>query len=283
MIDEINYEYVPLGLPNIVLEKPRNGTLPEGVHIHEFIAPLIKRLAKARPSWKFVGRSSVNNSVSRFAIYEGQEDLGWVCKSWRGNHGDSFKYDCRRMNAARQRGCATVTKNPSKAFKDITKSFGAKTITELLIEARGVANTAVNRAVSEATGDYDRNIYLLTGIQSGFVYANWSKFREFVEQVDPSLLTTVDKVPAAREKYDATQDMRTMRDKGNGSFVMLRGNEYVIQRGEAYTIVNNEQLTPHMKRALGMLKLADNGTFIPPYGVRGNATSFFIMDEISTE
>ena len=58
-MNEIENDYIQIGLPNVFLEreKLKNAANPYTAYdleIHEFIAPLITRLAKARPQWSFI-------------------------------------------------------------------------------------------------------------------------------------------------------------------------------------------------------------------------------------
>lgn len=52
MIDEFKYQYVPIGLPNVVQEYERDAQPAMGLHVDEFLWALIGRLAKVRPYWR---------------------------------------------------------------------------------------------------------------------------------------------------------------------------------------------------------------------------------------
>lgn len=282
MIDEFKYQYVPIGLPNVVQEYERDAQPAMGLHVDEFLWALIGRLAKVRPNWRFVARHTmppVHNTVKRFTIYEGHEELGWVRKSWSGNHGDRYEYDCRRMNDARQRGYATATKNVSKAFKDITKSFGAKTIMELLQEARSWALQSAAAAVNRSVQEYTNYVSSLRSPALSFALENWETFKKHAAAhgTNATVLDNFHEVEAMQIQAEKLSDSRK---NGKHTIVMLRGSDYIMQRDDGEVkVVQSDDLTPHMKRAIGMLKLADNGTFIPGMGVRGNENAFYILDE----
>lgn len=281
MIDEFKYEYIPLGLPNVVYERERGIEGPVTLVVNEFLWPLIARLAKARPNWRFVSRGKhYDGRVKRFTIYEGHEELGWVRKAWRDGHGDSYEYDCRRMNDARQRGVATITKNPSKAFKDITKSFGVKTITELLQEARDYASSAAAVAVNRASQEYTNVTNALRAPALAYALVNWETFKQFAAETPPTTNPYVlENFHDIKDMYEEAEKLIAARNSGQHTVVMLRGSDYVLLRDEQVNIVKSDDLTPHMKRAIGMLKLAEDGTFIPGMGVRGKQNAFIILDE----
>lgn len=280
MIDEFKYQYVPIGLPNVVQEYGRDAQPAMGLHVDEFLWALIGRLAKVRPNWRFVSRGRhYDDRVTRFVIYEGHEELGWVRKAWSGNHGDRYEYDCRRMNDARQRGYATATKNVSKAFKDITKSFGAKTIMELLQEARGSAFSSAAAAVNRSVQEYTNYVSSLRSPALSFALENWETFKKHAAAhgTNANVLDNFHEVEAMQIQAEKLSDSRK---NGKHTIVMLRGSDYIMQRDDGEVkVVQSDDLTPHMKRAIGMLKLADNGTFIPGMGVRGNENAFYILDE----
>ena len=280
MIDEFKYQYVPIGLPNVVQEYERDAQPAMGLHVDEFLWALIGRLAKVRPNWRFVSRGKhYNDRVTRFVIYEGHEELGWVRKAWSGNHGDRYEYDCRRMNDARQRGYATATKNVSKAFKDITKSFGAKTIMELLEDARGSAFSSVATTVNRSIQEYTNYVSSLRNPALSFALENWDSFKKYATAhgTNTTVLDNFHEVEAMQIQAEKLSDSRK---NGKHTIVMLRGSDYIMQRDDGEVkVVQSDDLTPHMKRAIGMLKLAEDGTFIPGMGVRGNENAFYILDE----
>lgn len=282
MIDEFRNQYVSLGLPNVVQEYSRDATPLKDLIVDEFMWELIGRLAKARPNWKFVARHTappVHNTVKRFTVYEGHEELGWVRKAWSGTRGDHYEYDCRRMNNARQRGYATASKNVSKAFKDITKSFGTKTIMELLEDARGSAFSAAAAAVNRSIQEYTNYVSSLRQPALLFAMDNWDSFKEFA-LAQGTNTNVLDNFHEVGEMQLQAEKLSDSRKNGKHTIVMLRGDDYVLQRDDGEVkIVKSEELTPHMKRTLGMLKLADNGTFIPGMGVRANQNAFYILDE----
>ena len=280
MIDEFKYQYVPIGLPNVVQEYERDAQPAVGLHVDEFLWALIGRLAKVRPNWRFVSRGRhYDDRVTRFVIYEGHEELGWVRKAWSGNHGDRYEYDCRRMNDARQRGYATATKNVSKAFKDITKSFGTKTIMELLEDARDSAFSSAAAAVNRSVQEYTNYVSSLRSPALSFALENWEAFKQHAAAhgTNATVLDNFHEVEAMQMQAEKLSDSRK---NGKHTIVMLRGSDYIMQRDDGEVkVVQSDDLTPHMKRAIGMLKLADNGTFIPGMGVRGNENAFYILDE----
>ena len=280
MIDEFKYQYVPIVLPNVMREYERGVEPPTNITAHPFLWELIGRLAKARPNWKFVSRGMiVDNSVKHFTIYEGHEELGWVRKAWDGNRGDYYEYDCRRLNNVRQRGHATGTKNVSKAFKDITKSFGTKTIMELLEDARKSAFSATAAAVNRSVQEYTNYVSSLRNPALTFALENWEAFKKFAlaNGTNANVLDNFHEVEAMQIQAEKLSDSRK---NGKHTMVMLRGSDYIMQRDDGEVkIVQSDDLTPHMKRAIGMLKLAEDGTFIPEMGVRGNQNAFYILDE----
>ncbi len=103
MYNELEYDLVELDLPNIIYAHRKGGASRVKTETHPFLAPLLVKLAKARPKWKLVGTNynvRPDNVVwaNAFTVFEGNEELGTVRKDY--NHGtgsDCFAIDNKRM------------------------------------------------------------------------------------------------------------------------------------------------------------------------------------------
>lgn len=282
MYNELEYDLTVLDLPNIVYAHRKGQTVP--IVAHPFLRPLLMKLAKARPKWtlvgtRFVTREDEPNRAVSFTVFEGNDELGTIAKSYNyGTSTDVFAIDNKRMSDKRQRGCATTTKDVNKAFKIITREFHAKTVDELVREAAGTVLSAVNLVSSSARNAYNHRVNALSAVMLGFAVAKWEEFASIARKtgVPESSLDTFHDVKQLHEDALAMEYARMAK---TGMLVVLRGNDYIVQRGDETTILSHEQLTPHMKRCIGMLKLADKGTFIPGMGVKGGPDNMFVMPE----
>jgi len=244
MYNELEYDLVELDLPNIIYAHRKGEASKVKTETHPFLVPLLVKLAKARPKWKLVGtRYNVrpDNVVwaNAFTVFEGNEELGTVRKDY--NHGTGS--DCFAIDNKRM--ADKRQRGSATTTKDVKKAF--KTITR---EFHGLtteellrdARGAANIGVSAVERDR-RNTYQL-------------------------------RLSAMREAHNAGGS-----NEGAGMLVVLRGNDYIIQRGDETLILTQDQLTPHMRRCIGMLKLTEKGGFIPDIGVKTDEYQMFIMPE----
>lgn len=292
MYNELEYDLVELDLPNIIYAHRKGEASKVKTETHPFLVPLLVKLAKARPKWKLVGtRYNVrpDNVVwaNAFTVFEGNEELGTIKKDY--NHGtgsDCFAIDNKRMADKRQRGSATTTKDVKKAFKTITREFHGLTTEELLREARGAANLHVANTERDRRNTYQLRISAMREAALAFALDNWDAFTPFArEQGVPGIM--LDTFHEAKEQNDEAQRLNLAHSAHNaggsdglaGMLVVLRGNDYIIQRGGKTLMLTQDQLTSHMRRCIGMLKLTEKGTFVPDIGIKTGEDQMFIMPE----
>ena len=133
----------------------------------------------------------------------------------------------------------------------------------------------MNRSVQE----YTNYVSSLRSPALSFALENWETFKKHAAAhgTNATVLDNFHEVEAMQIQAEKLSDSRK---NGKHTIVMLRGSDYIMQRDDGEVkVVQSDDLTPHMKRAIGMLKLAEDGTFIPGMGVRGNANAFYILDE----
>lgn len=283
MYNELEYDLAVLDLPNIVYAHKKGEIIP--IVAHPFLRPLLIKLAKARPKWRLIGtRYTVRggdeaNWATYFTVYEGNEALGTIRKSYNyGTSQDVFAIDNKRMSDKRQRGNATTTKDVAKAFKIITREFHGKTTDELVREASNVLSTAISHVANQARSEYQGRVSRMSEACLAFATDHWDTFAQFAREKGVAGVT-LDTFHEAKQNRDDGVALTDAVNGRTGMLVVLRGDDYIVQHNGATTILSSDQLTPHMKRCIGMLKLADKGAFIPGMGVKGGPDAMFIMPE----
>ena len=286
MYNEIDHDLEQLDLPNIIYAHAKGKRVAKTITTHPFLRPLLIKLAKAKPNWKLIGTQVILKHddtawAAHFVVYEGNTQLGYVKKDHSYTHScEVFSIDNPRMSAKRMRGYATSTKDMNKAFKIILKEFRNKNVSELTEEAIGLCSAAAHNAVRERYLVYNAMFHALKDTFVRFTEANWQQFEEFVKEKDPIQQHNVDKYHDVKQgKGEADRLDETMQG-GHGMVVALRGSEYIVHEGNNVRVMNNDELTPHMKRAIGMLKLAAKGTFIPELGVKATDETMYVMPEV---
>ena len=284
MIDENTYRYTPMELPNVQCREPI-AHAPVPTTTHPALLAIIGRLGKARPNWRLVSTSAVSvpNSpnharwVTKFIVYEHGEELGRI---WRRNYdsGEVICFDNQRLNQKRQRGDCTSTKDAGKAFKLITKEFAPKSVAELLAEARRRTRDLANREVGNRQRMFNNSYYSLRGLLDEFSYANWDSFCTYAQSrgIRESALETF--TTSKEDKLVAERVADTISTDADIT-VVLRGEEYILQAGTGTSILDTDRLSLHLKRNIGMLKLVEDGEYVPNVGVRLDAKTFLVLPE----
>lgn len=283
MYNEIEYDLVELGLPNIVYAHRKMQQTP--MVVHPFLWPLLTKLAKARPKWRLIGeryamRDEGPHWAHSFRVFEGNEELGIVRKEYNySTNADCFSIDNPRMAAARQRGSSTMTKDAAKAFKTIISKFHGKTPEERIRAARERAYGHISANVRNGQNRYSGVVGNLRKGMQAFVEANWDMFREFAAQNGTIGMANLDQYHEAKESDAVANTLQTAWGSDKGDIVILRGSDYIIKNKDGFKVVSGDELTPHLKRGIGILKLAEVGTYAPTFGVKTADDEMYVLPE----
>lgn len=287
-MNEIENDYTKLGMPNILFEQRKNSTnnteiTADNTLVDPFIFPLMKRLAQARPQWKFVAsrRRVASNSnffhVFSFDVYEGSAILGRIWKVYE-KRGNVVCINNERMSAERQRGGCSATQDFKKAFKLVTKNFHGLTVAEAVKDAVGKANAAVSNLHNKRQAEFHHKYDTLKDFLVAYTMNNWEHMRQTAIDVgiSPALL---DGMPEAYDAYKATRDICNTRGDDTGATVVIRGDEYIVVVGGATSIFDTDHLPPHIKRSVGILKMIEEQTYVEGHGVRVAKDKFFVSSK----
>ena len=285
-MNEIENDYIPLGMPNILFEQRKHITsnhvgevTAANTTIHPFMLPLMRRLAQARPQWKFVtsrrymaGEAMFN--VHTFDVYEGSAKLGRIWKTYE-NRGDVVCIDNDRMSNSRQRGSSTNTQDLKKAFKLVTKNFHGPTIAELVQETLEKTNNVVGMLAGKHMREFEHKYRGISNFLEAYTMNNWEHIKQLAIDAGISPMT-LDGMAEAHQAKLATQDIAVSLGTEAGATVMLRGDEYVVVTNGVTSIFDTDHLPSHIKRSLGILKMVENHTYIEGHGARVDKDKFFI-------
>lgn len=288
MYNTLEHDLIELELPNIVYRVKKGEHA--NVQSHPFLLPLLTKIAKARPKWTLVGtRFALRNEgnaphwASSFTVMDGNVELGEIRKEYNHSNGhDCYGINNQRMDSRRQRGYITRTKDLSKAFKIVTKEFHGKTTEEILKEANEACGKTVILASQRLASAYNGLLGNMRPSMLAFARQEWDAYREFA-MANKVTETTLDMFPEAEESNRAGTQLQDSWYADNHLIVALRGSDYLIRDvckdGLTTKVVTTDELTPHEKRCIGLLKIAEDGTFIPNVGVKVNATTIYVMKE----
>lgn len=286
-IDDVKNRYTYLNsLKNIVLEEPLERPNWEGreVSLHEALSPVLDRLTKERPTWRFKSTQnfygSASAKVTNLDIYDGDEVLGrlWMEHHWR-DGGVRYNFDNFRLSKTRQRSGVSYTSKPDVAAKRIVKAFHLKTPKERASDAHTDVRKAVQQVSSDANWPYRRGRSAIEKELFAYAVRNW-------ETIAPHLGPDAAKVdlPALYEADREAFDLSAAFENSTGVTVRIESNgAYLVSRNEGGTFdvvtLTEATLTDHLRGALGLLKLVQDGVHIDGVGLRVRANLYFVTDK----
>ena len=295
MIDELKYSYTELTLPNIVARWEKGDSLKENsvptFEVDSDIKPFVEALAMKYPQWRFVcssywrhrrGDDEPVHAARRFNVYNGREVLGEISTDSMRN-GMVYTIYNERIERSRSRGRVTKTKDLNKAVKIVGKMFGSKTIEERMLGVMEEGGSIVSQVYRDRWYKFDSTYSDITSKLVPYVIANWDVISEeaLKQNVDPNIVSSF------TEKYNEHQAMKGIQEclaKSAGVAVLIHGKDYAVTKinasvSDETTLYTTETLPPHIKLAIGMLKLLEPKNFIGGVGVKISDESFFVIKE----
>lgn len=281
MLNDIDFDYPDLGLPNLVWAKSKAGTYTKPVKLAPTIAPIAYEAAKKFPKWKFVGNANWSFDdrleVSKLAVYENREKIGTINVATTRN-GVKFILDCERIRGSRKRGSTAQTGDTKKALKIMAKSFGGKTIAEKVEDTCNKLRNGINNGCAARMGVYNSGMSSLVRHLSRYIFDNFESVSAAAIAAGADA-ATINVLPGIRDSYATTSDIKAALDKNNGNFVMLDGSNYLVCDGAetAPLVLTSDTVPSDLKGKIGMLKLIENNHFLKGVGYRLDANAFYII------
>jgi hypothetical protein len=281
MLNDIDFDYPDLGLPNLVWAKEKAKTYNKLMRVGEKIAPLAFEAAKKFPRWKFVGSHTSEYpdylEVTRFTVYENREKIG-IISTHAARQGTKYVIDNERIKRILKRGGAMETGDPKKALKLMAKSFGGRTNAEKLAAANDRLSGYLlggNTTKQAAYGGAMQQVYRHL---DDYVLANFKEVSAAAIAAGAKP-TEVSSIPQMKEDYDTTTRITKTYLDHKGAFVLLNGRDYLVRDGKDQSplVLSSDQLPSDLKGKLGMLKLLEDNHFLKNVGYRLDATIFFVM------
>jgi hypothetical protein len=286
-IDDIKYRYTYLNsMKNVVHEEPIDRAIvpDRTIIIQPELEPVIDKLLRERPTWRFKStepfyRQTGVRTATNFQIYDGDEGLGrlWTERDWR-NGSTRYNFSNSRLEKSRMRSGPSFTTKPAEAAKRIVKAFHLKTPSERASEAFSTVGIALQKVVNDDNWRMRKATFAIEEQLFAYAIKHWDEMK-----VHLATDTTLD-FPALVQAERESQGMRAAFDGRDGVTVRVETNSsYLVSRrsdgGYVAETYNDSTLSDHLRGALGLLKLVDDGTAIPNVGIRVDANLYFVMDK----
>jgi hypothetical protein len=285
-IDDIKNRYTYLNsMKNLVheeaLERPE---YPDRViTLHTALPPVLDRLMKERPTWRYKSKQSFgpygsNPRVSELVIFDNDEELGklWIETHWR-DETIRYFFDNFRLTQMSQRHMKTFSTKPDVAAKRIVKAFHLKTPKERAADAYKDTQSVVSGIATETSWPFRRAKMRIEERLFEYAARNWSDIKQYLGADDmdfPALAEANEEAVALIGSYNDNNGV-TVRIESNGAYLVSR------RSNDGFDAVTHTDaaLPDHLRGALGLLKLVEDKGYISGVGARVNSNLYFVMDK----
>ena len=243
---------------------------------------LLLHVSERYPHYTFLTMGTVDADemlwASEVSVFSGEEPLGRI-ESLKYEQGTIFHNN--RIQQEVKRGSGKKTTKLSVAKSIFAKYFyGITTNERMEVVAYEVSHKlnhtlytlrAGQRSAEQAVQTFVRskldNQFLIDALQIMGGTDLVQKYQEVTHEI--GLVDTIDKV----------------KSKDGGYYVLLENEEYFTWRDGMSTPkrLSRETMPQDLKLALGMLKLAEDDTFLAGAGFKLDQNKFFIRDEVQLE
>lgn len=269
----------------VAYNKSQELHAPEPMAMEEFLGQLIWPLVDAYPQWEFHGDYSYHgSSINRVYVWDQNEQIGYIQTTVRGNKRVWLMTNDRILSKL-DRGSGRQTADLNKALKIIKKEFGPKTISETVIDEHMNVLRSMHSQTHQGSNifrrQYENIFYHVVDYVMGDGFDKLCEIglRNGLPADWPA------NVKDAWETNNIRQKIQDAVDKGDGHIVVLHGGYYAVSPPETHgyeqtVYYDDDTLPANIKRGVGMLKLAENDSFVREVGVRCSETTFFILKEL---
>jgi hypothetical protein len=293
-----------LASPNVILGSDANDNIKRRTspghtaktYLHPKLDAVISELATLKPTWTFVGVSSIRESeadnvttfsIPQFTVRVGDEILGSICRE-RGAGYNEYKImvNCPRIEEGRRRrGHGYTTDDPKKAIAKAKKMFGPMTTLERLRKAETHAQDYIDNAVYRHKSEIGKVRRLVQEAAQRYIQQG-PGFEQFMLYVSTKMEEGERaKVLWAKETDDTLttemsvlQDIRDKLGSGVSSALIIRDAEkYIVRVGDKVDLHDDNTLPVELRTGLGLLKLVDKEHFVPGSGCRVSDDVFVVV------
>ena len=279
MLNDIDFDYIDLGLPNLVWAKSKATPPSNPVCLAHKLAPLAYEAAKKFPKWVFLGTPQWcyddRMEVGYLDVYENREKIGYLSF-----HNHKFMISNDRIKHARKYGYVMHTGDIKKALKLMAKYFGIKTIEEKSRAAYDKLAGALGSAHATKQMDYNNAVNALLRHLNVYALKNFEVTSAAAIAAGGNA-QQINGIPETRDDCDTVATVYSAFHNKHGRFVMLDGSDYIVTKSIDFgpEVYSTDTLPTQIKLNIGLLKLLEDNHFMKDVGFRLNATTFYVLAE----
>lgn len=250
--------------------------------IDEDILPLVEAVALKYPHWQVKAKrfnysgslaSATELKIYEFDIYEKRENLGTIGLTWY-NRERAFWLENHRIANQRERGYGTKTKDLKKAMRHIAKNFSPKVANEKMDEAYGKAHNMMRQLGSQKTSSFRNALQYVLPSLIPHILENWDELSKLC-QGDTNVEKEAEKLMDYYREHQIASEISDI-PLSKQTVVMIEGSDYILKTAGATVILSSEQLPPHIRLGVGMLKLVEPRVMMKGIGCKIEDNIFVI-------
>jgi hypothetical protein len=261
------------------------GMQHKGVEIRaitNFLEPLIHELACKYPQWTFKATNvkaegEGEYAIGEFHIFDKREKIGEIGMDTR-----YFSYkrekvyviENERIASVRQRSSSVRTADMKRAIAVVKKFVSPKGLKERFAEE--VSNAFTKMAEVESAKVRAKNLAYqpIPALRSRFVDARMEEFMASLSAQEVEIHAASD---AATHEAAILYKLKEDVTNNKAVFVHVHGEDYLMGANEgSLEYKYSEELPPHIRMAVGMLKLVQPSQIIEGVGMKVNDGTFIV-------
>jgi hypothetical protein len=243
---------------------------------------LLRHTAVKMPKLKFCVKLGYEEVFDGMYVFDKLECVGHVGYEESG----ALNFANARISEDLHRRSIMKTASQSKAATILRKYFYGMTKVETMQSMAGLIKAAVSSAHSETiykrrgakqrvTEELERAVFSDSQLSQAVL--------QYFEATNQSHLMA--KYEDAKDDFELVEEAYNAQRLGKGLYVQAVGEEYQMWRKDSTRVqtCNRNSIPIKVRGALGMLKLADDNSFVNEVGFKMEAERFWIAEELANE
>lgn len=274
--------------PNIVMSNNVQRELPAGQRlILPPVMAFVMDAARRWPRWKFVTTRMHDTSiphetkfymVHKFDVLDERDHmLGKIELSGWGYHTDAVEFRNDRIKRAAERGDSKRTSKQNVALNILKKWFTAPPLSEVMDVAYEKANHQLMSRASDISRTYRNSVAnVMKGLED-YVIENidelWGKINGTA-----TFPFTLEQLNIYKQDMEIAEFVR----RAKLLTVVIRDGKYIVKDpSDKIQVLLHENLSEHLRRSLGLLKLVEPNQFVGGAGFKCTDDVYVVVDDQS--